>query len=111
MEARGRIPIHGGLTRPRIVPLRQPASAGGKPQTKTRARVRSPRGWRVRGSLCSGNRPANDRNQSATRDRSRVIAVQKCARSTERAGNITSPSFCNSPKFCITSEGSCFGLS
>lgn len=110
-EARGRLPILGGLTRPRIVPLWQPASAHGQRQIKTRARVRSPRGWRVRGSLCSGNRPANQGKQPATRDRLRVVAEQGCARSGERAGKNTSPSFCISPKIRNKSEGSYFGLS
>lgn len=97
MDARAQLPILGGMTRPRIVLLRQPASASEVRQITTRACVRSPRGWRVRGSLCSGNSPANHEKKPATRVRSRVVAEQECARSAERAGNIVSPSFCNSP--------------
>lgn len=110
-ETHGQLPILGGLTRPRIVPLWKPASASETWQIKTRPCVRSPRGWRVRGSLCSGNSPAKDEKKTATRYQSRVVAEHECARSTERAGFITSPSFCNSPRIRNSSEGSCFGLS
>ncbi len=108
-EAPGRRPILGGLTRPRIAPLRQPASAGGKRQITTRACVRSTRGWRVRGSLCSGNRPANKMKQAATRDRWRLAAEQECARSAERAGLLQAPVSVAAPTFVTYPRGAISG--